>query len=207
MPKAPATSSGSACSTACRASGEDRQHGVAPGLWRGRRGDRHAADRRQPRPDPRPAARSPQTSLILRITTAAGALVLVHNLYGQAAPASRSHIRLAMLGLRLDVDLRPQSLHHGLSRRAERRRCSSGAGVAVALTAPLFALGARNERRLAHPPVARGDLPVALAARDLRLFRADGDPRHRASRIGRSTGRRALMVARARGHDRRRDGR
>src|SRR5205809_6874325 len=42
-----------------------------------------------------------QTSLTLRITTAAGALVLVHNLYGQAAPASRSSIRLAMLGLAL----------------------------------------------------------------------------------------------------------
>ena len=42
-----------------------------------------------------------QTGLMLRITTAAGALVLVHNLYGQAAPASRSHIRFAMLGLAL----------------------------------------------------------------------------------------------------------
>ena len=40
-----------------------------------------------------------QTSLILRITTAAGALVLVHNFYGQAAPASRSHIRLACSAL------------------------------------------------------------------------------------------------------------
>ena len=36
-----------------------------------------------------------QTGLLLRITTAAGALVLVHNLYGQAAPASRSNIRTA----------------------------------------------------------------------------------------------------------------
>jgi hypothetical protein len=36
---------------------------------------------------------------LLRITTAAGALVLVHNLYGQASPASRSNIRLAMLAL------------------------------------------------------------------------------------------------------------
>src|SRR6185503_3434429 len=42
-----------------------------------------------------------QTGLLLRITTAAGALVLVHNIYGQAAPASRSHIRLAMVGLAL----------------------------------------------------------------------------------------------------------
>src|SRR5690349_4087954 len=42
-----------------------------------------------------------QTALVLRITTAAGALVLVHNVYGQAAPASRSHIRLAAIGLAL----------------------------------------------------------------------------------------------------------
>jgi cytochrome c oxidase subunit IV len=39
------------------------------------------------------------TGIVLRLTAAAGALVLVHNLYGQAAPASRSSIRLAMLGL------------------------------------------------------------------------------------------------------------
>src|SRR4051812_18721360 len=42
-----------------------------------------------------------QTGLILRTTAAAGALVLVHNIYGQAAPASRSHIRFAMLGFAL----------------------------------------------------------------------------------------------------------
>src|SRR5438270_3042980 len=42
-----------------------------------------------------------ETGRVLRITTAAGALILVHNLYGQAAPASRSHIRFAMLGLAL----------------------------------------------------------------------------------------------------------
>ena len=41
------------------------------------------------------------TATLLRITAAAGALVLVHNLYGQAAPASRSNIRLAMLALSL----------------------------------------------------------------------------------------------------------
>ena len=37
----------------------------------------------------RQAARCSQTAILLRITAAAGALVLVHNLYGQAAPASR----------------------------------------------------------------------------------------------------------------------
>ena len=86
-----------------------------------------------------------QTGLLLRITTAAGALVLVHNLYGQAAPASRSNIRLAMLGLALvwsyDLNLYtfayldPQTATGLIQWR----------GLAVAITAPLLALGARNE--------------------------------------------------------------
>ena len=38
---------------------------------------------------------------LLRITMAAGVLVLVHNIYGQAAPESRVNIRPAMLGLTL----------------------------------------------------------------------------------------------------------
>jgi putative PEP-CTERM system histidine kinase len=84
-----------------------------------------------------------QTSLILRITTAAGALVLVHNVYGQAAPASRSHIRLAMLGLAwmwvYDLNLYTVAyLRSAVSGLTEWR------GIAVALTAPLFALGGRH---------------------------------------------------------------
>jgi putative PEP-CTERM system histidine kinase len=85
-----------------------------------------------------------QTSLILRITTAAGALVLVHNVYGQAAPASRSHIRLAMLALALmwTYDLNLYTIAYLGSASAEillRWR-----GLEVALTAPLFALAARD---------------------------------------------------------------
>jgi len=86
-----------------------------------------------------------QTSLTLRITAAAGALVLVHNLYGQAAPASRSNIRLAMLGLALiwiyDLNLYTVALlaSSSVAHLAEWR------GLAVALTAPLFALGVRHE--------------------------------------------------------------
>ena len=85
-----------------------------------------------------------QTGLILRITTAAGALVLVHNLYGQAAPASRSHIRLAMLGLALiwiyDLNLFTVAYLGATSVAAlEQWR-----GLAVAATAPLFGLGARH---------------------------------------------------------------
>ena len=41
------------------------------------------------------------TDRLLRITMAAGALVLVHNIYGQAAPESRLRIRGPMLGLTL----------------------------------------------------------------------------------------------------------
>ena len=41
------------------------------------------------------------TGSLLRITTSAGALVLVHNVYGQAAPESRLRIRGPMLGLTL----------------------------------------------------------------------------------------------------------
>jgi putative PEP-CTERM system histidine kinase len=93
-----------------------------------------------------PVAAIEQTSLILRITTAAGALVLVHNFYGQAAPASRSHIRLAMLGLAwmwgYDLNLYTTAyIGAGTGTSLFQWR-----GLAVALTAPLFALGARHDQ-------------------------------------------------------------
>ena len=93
-----------------------------------------------------PVAAIAQTSLILRITTAAGALVLVHNFYGQAAPASRSHIRLAMLGLAWmwGYDLNYYTVAYIGSPTA--LALSQWRGVAVALSAPLFALGARHDQ-------------------------------------------------------------
>ena len=85
-----------------------------------------------------------QTALVLRITTAAGALVLVHNLYGQAAPASRSHIRFAMLGLALiwiyDLNLYTVLYYHS----ASAERLLQWRGLAVASAAPLFALATRR---------------------------------------------------------------
>ena len=85
------------------------------------------------------------TGLLLRITTAAGALVLVHNVYGQAAPASRSNIRFAMLGLALvwtyDLNLYT-TLYLGSATAA---RLMEWRGLVVALAAPLFALATRNE--------------------------------------------------------------
>ena len=92
-----------------------------------------------------PSGTIAQTSLILRITTAAGALVLVHNVYGQAAPASRSHIRLASLGLALlwvyDLNLYTVAYLGA----ASARHLMEWRGIAVAFTAPLFAFATRDE--------------------------------------------------------------
>ena len=92
-----------------------------------------------------PSGTIAQTGLVLRITTAAGALVLVHNIYGQAAPTSRSHIRFAMLGLALiwTYDLNLYTVLYLTGSGAER--LVQWRGVAVALAAPLFVLAARNE--------------------------------------------------------------
>ncbi|HVI05725.1 MAG TPA: XrtA/PEP-CTERM system histidine kinase PrsK, partial [Sphingomicrobium sp.] len=86
-----------------------------------------------------------ETGLILRITTAAGALVLVHNVYGQAAPASRSHIRFAMLGLAM-VWIYDLNLYTGLYVGSTGAKALfEWRGLVVALAAPLFALATRKE--------------------------------------------------------------
>jgi putative PEP-CTERM system histidine kinase len=92
-----------------------------------------------------PSGTVAQTGLVLRVTTAAGALVLVHNVYGQAAPSSRSNIRFAMLGLALvwiyDLNLYT-TLYLG---SASASRLLEWRGLAVALAAPLFALASRSD--------------------------------------------------------------
>src|SRR3569623_3548671 len=125
------------------AAGEDRQHGlrlvyaaVAAVIGRHLIGDTLQLLS--------PSAMLVQTGVVLRITTAAGALVLVHNIYGQAAPASRSNIRFAMLGLALiwiyDLNLYTVLYYRsgGTTRLIEWR------GLAVAAAAPLFALAPRS---------------------------------------------------------------
>jgi putative PEP-CTERM system histidine kinase len=81
------------------------------------------------------------TAIILRLTAAAGALVLVHNLYGQAAPSSRSGIRLAMLSLALmwayDLNLYTIAYFDPTSARG----LFDWRGLALAIAAPLFAIG------------------------------------------------------------------
>ena len=83
------------------------------------------------------------TAMLLRITAAAGALVLVHNLYGQASPASRMNIRLAMLALSLtwSYDLNLYTIAYLDSRLAPD--LFQWRGAIIALTAPLFGIAAR----------------------------------------------------------------
>ena len=85
------------------------------------------------------------TATLLRITAAAGLLVLVHNLYGQASPGSRSSIRLAMLALSLtwSYDLNLYTIAYLDSRLAPD--LIDGRGFVVAATAPMFALAANRE--------------------------------------------------------------
>ena len=91
------------------------------------------------------SAALPRTASLLRITAAAGCLVLVHNLYGQAAPASRSAIRFIVLGLALVwiYDLNLYTIFY------LELSAASGLfdwrGAAIALAGPLFALGAKQE--------------------------------------------------------------
>jgi putative PEP-CTERM system histidine kinase len=81
------------------------------------------------------------TTWLLRISLAAGALVLVHNVYGQAAPESRVSIRSPMLGLALiwGYDLNLYTLAYldaqGLPALFDYR------GLFLALIAPLFLVG------------------------------------------------------------------
>ena len=81
------------------------------------------------------------TSVLLRITSAAGALVILHNIYGQAEPQSRVGIRSAMLGLALTwgYDLNLYTLAYmaapGATVLFEYR------GLFTAFVAPLFLTG------------------------------------------------------------------
>ncbi|MBA3667432.1 MAG: PEP-CTERM system histidine kinase PrsK [Sphingomonas sp.] len=81
------------------------------------------------------------TAIVLRLTAAAGSLVLVHNLYGQAAPASRSGIRLAMLALAImwayDLNLYTIAYFDPSSAKG----LFDWRGLVLALTVPLFAIG------------------------------------------------------------------
>ncbi len=82
------------------------------------------------------------TSTLLRITAAAGLLVLVHNLFGQANSASRSAIGMAMLALVVTwgYDLNLYTLAY--LDPASSVGLEEWRGAMAAVTVPLFAIGA-----------------------------------------------------------------
>ncbi len=84
------------------------------------------------------------TGRLLGLTAAAGALILVHNLYGQASHGSRDALKYPMLALALmwayDLHLYTVAYFtHGLADDLFALR-----GIVLALMAPLFALGLRG---------------------------------------------------------------
>ncbi|MEO7634868.1 MAG: XrtA/PEP-CTERM system histidine kinase PrsK [Sphingomicrobium sp.] len=83
-----------------------------------------------------------ETGSVLRMTVSAGALVLVHNIYGQAAPESRLRIRGPMLGLTLmwgyDLNLSTIAYLQG-SAAPSVEGLFELRGLFMSLLAPLFA--------------------------------------------------------------------
>ena len=96
------------------------------------------------------------TGSLLRITASAGALVLVHNVYGQAAPESRLRIRGPMLGLTLmwgyDLNLSTLAYLQG-SNAPSVADLFKLRGLFMAITAPLFGWTAGT----------KGSLPIKLS--------------------------------------------
>jgi putative PEP-CTERM system histidine kinase len=84
------------------------------------------------------------TSQIIGLTIAAGALILVHNIYGLAAPDSRSALRFPMAALAVmwAIDLHLYTVDYFL--RTPANELFAARGVLLALIAPLFAMGLRN---------------------------------------------------------------
>ena len=84
------------------------------------------------------------TSQILGLTIASGALILVHNLYGQAAPGSRNALRFPMLALALmwAYDLHLYTVAYFT--RGDAEGLHAVRGVLLAALVPLFVLGGRG---------------------------------------------------------------
>ncbi|HST37559.1 MAG TPA: XrtA/PEP-CTERM system histidine kinase PrsK, partial [Allosphingosinicella sp.] len=84
------------------------------------------------------------TSQIIGLIVAAGSLVLVHNVYGQAAPGSRPSLRFPMLALAAmwAYDLHLYTLAYFT--RAPAAELFALRGAVLALLAGLFAAGLRN---------------------------------------------------------------
>jgi putative PEP-CTERM system histidine kinase len=85
-----------------------------------------------------------ETAQVVGLTIAAGALVLVHNLYGQAAPDSRWAIKLPMIALAAmwAYDLHVYTV--GYLTRSPVEDLLALRGAIIALLAPLFGLASRR---------------------------------------------------------------
>jgi len=107
------------------------------------------------------------TGSLLRITSSAGALVLVHNVYGQAAPESRLRIRGPMLGLTLmwgyDLNLATLAYLEGIGSGTvdELFRLR---GIFMAIIAPLFASSAALKIKLSRAATFQSLSMVAIGA-------------------------------------------
>jgi putative PEP-CTERM system histidine kinase len=109
-----------------------------------------------------------RSSMVLHMTVSVGALVLVHNLYTAATPDTRAAIRLPMVGLAAmwiyDLNLYTISyLARGWSYDLFHLR-----GLAAALIAPIFGLGALRTRNWAVK------LSRTMAFQTLSLFAIGG---------------------------------
>ena len=84
------------------------------------------------------------TGQIIGLTIAAGSLILVHNLYGQAAPASRTALRFPMIALAAmwAYDLHLYTVAY--FSRQPTAELYAMRGAILAMLVPLFALGVRN---------------------------------------------------------------
>jgi putative PEP-CTERM system histidine kinase len=84
------------------------------------------------------------TSHMLGVTVAAGCLILVHNIYGQAAPEARAPVRLPMIGL---AGMWIYELHMntvGYLSGGPIEDLQAMQGAILAMLVPAFALGARS---------------------------------------------------------------
>jgi putative PEP-CTERM system histidine kinase len=88
------------------------------------------------------------TCQMMGLAVSAGALVLVHNIYGQAAPSSRGAIRLPMVALAMMWVYDLHLYTAAFVMREQPLDLYAVRGAVLALLVPLFALGLKRTTRL-----------------------------------------------------------
>ena len=109
-----------------------------------------------------------ETSRLLRVVMAAGALIIIHNVYAQAAPSSRGSIKLAMFALAATwgYDLNLYTLAYLGAPLADG--LVVWRGLVIAATVPLFALSRDRDSgwriRLSHAATFQSLSLLAICA-------------------------------------------